>query len=151
MNVDLTASLLADVLRERGPTPCSTLALLVRRRKADVRAILGSHPWFERRGRTRGAFWELKDTTEPVPFGPVAAIVASDAHTGTYTIGDFARRWGCSKASAEEIISGAEGFVEKDLIERVGGERYRVTSAGRDLSMELRGWSLAGTGMELAA
>jgi len=121
------ADRLAAVLAEHGPQPASSLALEVRKRRADVLAALNGDARFEHVGRRKGSRWSLA----PSRNGRHPAVVS-------FTTADAAERWRCSEATASEFLFGEEGFEARGLVERLDGNgRVRVTARGLELALGL--------------
>jgi hypothetical protein len=108
---------LAVVIAERGPLPAGELATTVRKRKADVLAVLHTDGRFVQHGRRRASRFDLA--------GPVRSFDAVEA----------AERWQCELATATEILFGADGFLERGYVRSLNGNgRVVVTELGLELA-----------------
>lgn len=113
----LTPEDVAAVLVERGPLPCEALTAALRRRKSNVRRVLGEHPtWFKHEGRRRGSLWSLRDsqrfTDSAAPEVPAetSGPIETDEDAERETLDSLRKRWGCSEAEALELASFAGGL-----------------------------------------
>lgn len=107
---------LAGVLEACGPLPACELALALRRRKADVLEALHTDPRFVQTGKRRASRWSV---------APAASLSAAEA----------ALRWDCDLETAEEIIFGPEGFLERGFVTSLNGNgRVVVTERGLEIA-----------------
>jgi hypothetical protein len=113
--VSALADELARVLGDCGPLPACDLALVVRRRKADVAEALARDPRFVRSGKRRASRWGL-------------------APPASFDVDEAAVRWRCSRARAQFILFGPGGFLERGFVARSGENRLAVTERGREVS-----------------
>lgn len=126
------ADKLERALFELGPLPCSALATLVKRRKADVLDALLSDDRFRRiGGQRRNSRWSLVGLSDATGTNRKPSERRSDGQGNpkAFTLAEFAARIRVDVAVAALFLDGPEGFVDKGIVAVVPGG-YVVTLKG---------------------